>query len=139
MGTFYVLTGAVFPVAVIGGASHALLAMGLLMHHHLSDISSDLQATPRKLTTVALVAITLGIGKAPLVELVYFLLALVIGVAGALLFHPVFWITMPITLGCMWVALTTHPEDIWSITNREYKLYALIISDAVAKAIFLLY
>ncbi len=139
VGTFYVLTGTIYPMVVIGGAIHALLAMGLLMHHHLSDISSDLQANPRKLTTVALVSITLGIGKTPLVELVYFLMALVLGVAGALLFHPVFWITIPITLGCMRVALTTHPEDILSITNQEYLLYWLIIGDAVSKTVFLFY
>lgn len=136
-GTFYVLTGTVHPTAVIGGAIHALLAMGLLMHHHLSDISSDLQATPRKLTTVALTTITLGITKAPLVELVYFLHALIMGVVGALLYHPVFWITIPTTLGCMKVALTTHPEDILSITNQEYLLYWLIIGDAVCKTVFL--
>jgi len=137
VGTCYVLTGAIYPVAVIGGAIHALLSIGLLMHHHLSDISSDLQANPRKLTTVALAAITLSIAKAPLVELVYFFLALVTGIAGALLFHPVFWVTIPFSLGCMWVAITTHPQDIINITNQEYLLYCLIIGDAVAKAVFL--
>jgi len=138
-GTFYVLTGTIYPVVVIGGAIHALLAMGLLMHHHLSDISSDLLAAPRKLTTVAWVAVTLGLNRAPLVEGVYFLIALIIGVAGALLFHPVFWITIPFTLGCMRAALITHPEDIISITNQEYLLYWLIIGDAVTKAVFLFY
>jgi len=86
-----------------------------------------------------LVSITLGMDRTPLVELVYFLLAFLVGVAGAILFHPVFWITIPSTLGCMWVSLTTKPQDITSITNKEYFIYGLIISDAVIKAIFLIY
>ena len=139
VGTFYVLTNTVNETILIASAIQALLAIGLLMHHHLSDISSDLQATPQKLTTVALVGITLGMKKTPLVEFVYFLLALLMGVIGALLFHPVFWITVLAALGCMAVALTTVPEDIMSITSQEYLLYYLIIGDAVAKTAFLFY
>ena len=103
------------------------------------DISSDLQATPRKLTTVALVEITLGMAKTPLVEFVYFLLALLMGIVGALFFHPVFWITVVVALGCMVIALTTAPEDIPSITTQEYLLYGLIIGDAVTKTALLFY
>jgi len=138
-GTFYVLTGTLQPVVLIAGIIHALLAIGLLMHHHISDISSDLQAVPPKLTTVALVGITLGTRKTPLVELVYFLLALLMAVVGGIFFHPVFWITVPAALGCMGAALTTLPEDIMSITNKEYLLYWLIIGDAVTKAFLLFY
>jgi len=138
-GTFYVLTGTLQTEVMIAGGIHALLAIGLLMHHHISDISSDLQAVPPKLTTVALVGIKLGMRKTPLVELVYFMLALLMAVVGGIFFHPVFWVTVPITLGCMGAALTTIPEDISSITNKEYLLYWLIIGDAVIKAILLLY
>jgi 1,4-dihydroxy-2-naphthoate octaprenyltransferase len=137
VGTCYVLTHKIPGIVLIAGAIHALLAIGLLMHHHLSDISSDLKSTPRKLTTVAWVAITLGVKKTFLVELVYFLLALLTGVAGALFFHPVFWITLPVALGCMGVALNTVPEDILSITTHEYLLYGLIISDAITKTALL--
>lgn len=136
-GTFYVLSATLHPIIHIAGGIHALLAIGLLMHHHLSDISSDLQSTPCKLTTVALVAITLGMKKTPLVELIYFLLALLVGVAGGLYFHLVFWITVPAALGCIGAALTTIPEDIKSITHREYLLYYLIIGDAVVKTVLL--
>src|SRR5665647_713696 len=101
VGTFYVLTGTLKPVVLVAGGIHALLAIGLLMHHHISDISSDLQATPCKLTTVALVGSTLGMQSTPLVELLYFLLALLLGVVGGIFFHPVFWITVPTALGCM--------------------------------------
>ena len=73
--TFYVLTNTVNETLLIASTIQALLASGLFMHHHLRDISSHLQATPRKLTTVALVASTLGVGKTPVVEFVYFLLA----------------------------------------------------------------
>lgn len=137
VGTFYVLTGTLKPVVLVAGGIHALLAIGLLMHHHISDISSDLQATPCKLTTVALVGSTLGMQSTPLVELLYFLLALLLGVVGGIFFHPVFWITVPTALGCMAAALTTIPEDIISITNKEYLLYWLIISDAVVKMLWL--
>jgi 1,4-dihydroxy-2-naphthoate octaprenyltransferase len=137
VGTFYVLTGTLKPVVLVAGGIHALLAIGLLMHHHISDISSDLQATPCKLTTVALVGSTLGMQSTPLVELLYFLLALLLGVVGGIFFHPVFWITVPAALGCMAAALTTIPEDIISITNKEYLLYWLIISDAVVKMLWL--
>ncbi len=133
------LTNTVHGFVIIAGAIHALLAIGLLMHHHLSDISSDLQSIPRKLTTVALVEITLGIEKTPLVEFIYFLLALLLGAAGALFFHqPVFWITVPIALGCMITAFITIPKDILSITTQEYLLYGLVIGDAVCKTALLI-
>ncbi|MGI5921007.1 MAG: prenyltransferase [Syntrophomonadaceae bacterium] len=133
VGTFYVLTHHINGMVVIAGAIHALLAIGLLMHHHLSDISSDLQSTPRKLTSVALVGVTFGMPKTIWVESVYFLLALLLAVIGVWFFHPVFWITILTSAGCLKAALTTVPEDISSITNREYFLYALIIGDAVIK------
>jgi 1,4-dihydroxy-2-naphthoate polyprenyltransferase len=136
-GTYYVLTGTVHGLVLIAGSIHALLAIGLLMHHHLSDISSDLQAVPPKLTTVALVSIKLGMRKTPLVELVYFLLALLMGIAGGIFFHPVLWVTVPTALGCIGVALTTNPEDLVGIANRQYILYGLIIGDAASKTALL--
>jgi 1,4-dihydroxy-2-naphthoate octaprenyltransferase len=139
VGTYYVLTGTVQVIVLIAGAIHALLAIGLLMHHHLSDISSDLQAVPPKITTVALVSITLGMRRTPWVEIVYFFLALVLGVIGAFFFHPVFWITVPTALGCMGVGLTADPEDIVSIADKQYLLYGLIIGDAVVKTAVLFY
>lgn len=138
VGTFYVLTGTVKPTIIVAGGIQALLAMGLLMHHHISDISSDLQATPRKLTTVALVGSTLGIKSTPLVGLLYFSLALILGGWGIIFFHPVFLITVLSALGCIAVELTTNPEDIISITNKEYLLYGLIIGDAVVKMLWLI-
>jgi hypothetical protein len=113
--------------------------MGLLMHHHISDVSGDLQANPRKLTTVALAASSLGMGKTPLVEVVYFFLALIIGIAGANFSHPVFWVTVPAACGCIAAALATDPEDIMSITHREYLIYGLIAGDAVIKTIWLIW
>lgn len=139
VGTFYVLTHSVTSIILVAGTIHALLAIGLLMHHHLSDISSDLQSTPRKLTTVAWVGISLGMAKTTWVEFVYFFLALLMGVIGILFFHPVFGITIPVALGCMAVALTTLPEDISNITAKEFLLYGLIIGDAVAKTVFLFF
>ncbi len=138
VGTFYVLTDSLQLAALFAGGIHALLAIGLLMHHHLSDISSDLKATPRKLTTVALVAMIMGIERTPLVELLYFLLALLLGIMGGLFYNPVFWFTVPTALGCIGTALTTIPDDIGSITRREYLLYGLIIGDAVSKTAWLL-
>lgn len=139
VGTFYVLTRTIEPAPLIAGGIHALLAIGLLMHHHISDIHSDLQAVPRKLTTVAWVSLMTGIKATPLVELFYFLLALIAGAAGGLYYHPVLWITVPAALGCIGTALTTNPEDIISITRQEYLLYCLIIGDALAKTTWLFY
>lgn len=138
VGTFYVLTYTVQGIVLIAAAIHALLAIGLLMHHHLSDISSDLRSIPRKLTTVALAAITMGISKTPLIESFYFLLALLLGLAGTIWFHPVFIITIPVSIACIAAALTTIPDDIMSITAHEYLLYGLIIGDAVVKTAWLL-
>jgi 1,4-dihydroxy-2-naphthoate octaprenyltransferase len=139
VGTFYVLTGNLQPIIIIAGGINSLLAMGLLMHHHISDVKSDLQANPQKLTTVALVGSYLGMERTPLVELAYFFLALLTGVTGGIFFHPVFWVTVPAALGCIAVALTTDPEDIMSITRREYLIYWLIVSDAVIKTIWLIW
>lgn len=138
-GTFYVFARTINTTVLTAGAIHALLAIGLLMHHHLSDISSDLQASPRKLTTVALVKITHGIEKTPLVELIYFFIAFIAGIAGAQFLNPVFWVTMPMAFGCIGVALMTDPDSIKSITWHEYWLYFLIISDAVIKTSLLFY
>jgi 1,4-dihydroxy-2-naphthoate octaprenyltransferase len=139
VGTFYVLTGNLQPIIIIAGGINSLLAMGLLMHHHISDVKSDLQANPRKLTTVALVGNTLGMRKTPLVAMTYFLLALLMGVVGGWFFHSIFWITVPAALGCIIATLTTAPENIKSITNREYFIYWLIIGDAVIKTLLLFY
>lgn len=138
-GTFWVLTAAIQPLIVLAGCIHALLAMGLLMHHHLSDISSDLESSPQKLTTVALMATTYGMKKTVLVESFYFLLALIAGIVGTILYHPVLWVTVPSALGCIGAALNTDPEQIPSITRQEYLLYILIIGDAVVKTLLLFY
>jgi len=138
-GTFWVLTAKIQPVILVAGGIHALLAIGLLMHHHLSDISSDLESSPPKLTTVALAATTLGIKQTILIETFYFLLAFIVGMVGTLYFHPVLWVTVPTALGCIGAALNTDPEDIPSITQQEYLLYFLIIGDAVIKTILLFY
>ena len=126
------------PAVLLAGAIHALLAMGLLMHNHISDVSSDLTAHPRKLTTVALVASKTGMSGTPLVEVLYFSMALLLGVWGGSSFHPVLWITLPSALGCIIAALVTDPEDIASITNRQYLIYAFIIGDAGLKTLYLL-
>ncbi|MEN6462760.1 MAG: prenyltransferase, partial [Syntrophomonas sp.] len=139
VGTFYVLTTTLQPTIIVAGGINALLAMGLLMHNHISDVGSDLQANPQKLTTVALVGNTLGMKKTPLVATAYFLLALLLGIVGVCFFHSIFWITVPAALGCIIATLTTAPENIKSITNREYFIYWLIIGDAVIKTLLLFY
>lgn len=138
VGTFYVLTGTIHPVVLVAGGIHSLLAIGLLMHHHLADIVGDLAASPRKLTTVALAALALGTNRSQLVGVAYFVLALVTGVIGGLFFHPVFWVTIPYALACAYVTLTTRPGNICDITVKEYCLYWLIIGDAVTKTVLLL-
>ncbi len=137
VGTFYVLTHTLNGTVFIAGAIHGLFAIGLLMHHHISDITGDLASSPRKLTTVALAELTLGNTKTPLVAIAYFLLAFITGIAGALYFHPVFWVTVPAALGCIGTALFTDPKNIQNITASEYLIYAFIICDAVAKTVLL--
>jgi len=137
-GTYYLLAFDMQPAVLLAGAIHALLAMGLLMHNHISDVSSDLTADPRKLTTVALVASKMGMPGTPLVEVLYFSMALLLGIWGGSSFHPVLWITLPSALGCIIAALVTDPEDIASITNRQYLIYAFIIGDAGLKTLYLL-
>jgi 1,4-dihydroxy-2-naphthoate octaprenyltransferase len=134
-GTYYLLDFHLKTEVMVAGVIHALLAMGLLMHNHISDVSSDLLAEPRKLTTVALVAIKIGMVGTPLVEITYFSLALLLGIWGGLNFHPVFWITLPSALGCIMAALATDPENVTSITERQYLIYVFIIGDALAKTL----
>lgn len=137
-GTYYLLTFDLQPAVLMAGAIHAWLAMGLLMHNHISDVSSDLTAQPRKLTTVALVAAKTGMRNTPLVEVVYFFLALLLGIWGGINYHRVLWITVPSALGCISAALTTRPEDMASITGRQYLIYGFIIGDVVLKTLYLL-
>lgn len=133
VGTFYVLTGTINGTILWAGAIHALLAIGLLMHHHQSDIDSDLQAFPRKYTTVAMVSLTMGRRKTIWVGFIYFLLAVLAGIVGAVVLDPVFWVTVPAASGCMLVTATTIPDDILNITAREYLLYALIIAAGITQ------
>lgn len=136
-GTFYILTGYLNLMAVTAGAINAMLAIGLLMHHHISDIKSDLQAWPPKVTTVAWAARNLGIKSTVLIEVLYFLIALITGIGGGLILHPVFWISVPVAMCCIAAALNTDPENIMSITKNEYLLYSLIIGDAILKTALL--
>jgi 1,4-dihydroxy-2-naphthoate octaprenyltransferase len=136
-GTCYLLAFDLQPAVLIAGAIHALLSMGLLMHNHISDVSSDLSADPQKLTTVALVAGKTGMSGTPMVEVIYFTLAFLLGLWGGGSFHPVLWITLPSALGCITAALATDPEDIASITSRQYLIYIFIIGDVIAKTIWL--
>jgi 1,4-dihydroxy-2-naphthoate octaprenyltransferase len=138
VGTFYVLTGTIQPAVLAAGAIHGLLAIGLLMHHHLSDIPADLRAQPPKMTTVAAAGCMLSIKQSHLVGVVYFTLALLTGVAAGLYLHPVLLITVPFALACAWLELGTNPLNVDDITHKEYLLYWLVFGDAAVKTAWLL-
>ncbi|WP_018131389.1 prenyltransferase [Effusibacillus pohliae] len=127
LGTYYVLTGSLSTPVVWAAAIHSLLCVAWLMQHHLSDIDADLEATPRKMTTVAYVAARWGKQAAPYVAAAYFLLAAFVSFLATLAVHPIFLFSVFCSLMGAAAAWNTNPFNIGNITFNQLRMIAVTI------------
>ncbi|GAX88716.1 prenyltransferase [Effusibacillus lacus] len=127
LGTYYVLTGSISISIVWASVIHSLLCTAWLMQHHLSDIDSDLQASPRKLTTPAYVAMRWGKKYTPHVAAAYFLLAAFVSIMATLGVHRIFIFSLVCSLLGALAAWNTNPRNIGNITFNQIKMIAVTI------------
>lgn len=131
LGTYYELTGSLSVLIIWAAMIHSLLCVSWLMQHHLSDIDSDLQATPRKLTTVAIVAFRWGKQTSRHVVAAYFLMSAFISIIATLSVHHLFVVSLITSLIGAIVAWNTNPYNIANITLNQVKMIALTIVHAL--------
>ncbi len=134
IGTFYVLTGSITSYAAAGAVLHATFSVAWLMQHHLPDMEADLMATPRKMTTVALVCHRWGLTRTKYVVAGYFLLLTVLGLVFGIRYNPAFFVSAFFGAACIMLAYGTNPADIRQITGRQVGMIVLSISHALSLA-----
>jgi 1,4-dihydroxy-2-naphthoate octaprenyltransferase len=135
LGTFYILTGHLTSLVAAASILHAAFSTAWLMQHHLPDIEADLQASPCKMTTVALVSRHWGQASAKYVVMYYFLLPVLLGLYFGLQYTPAFFISATFGVICMWLAYRTDSTDIKQTTSRQVKMIALSIGNALSLAL----
>lgn len=124
---FFVLTGSLTVPVIIAGATHALLAIGLLMVHHITDIRADLMANPPKVTSVAFVAEKFGRKRCSLVAAFYFFLAVSLSL-WAIVIQPVLVVSAFFALACFLITLKVNPDSVPDVTRRESLIFGLVIA-----------
>ena len=129
--SFYILKGNLTLAVVLAGITHGILSIGLLMFHHIADFSSDLLASPPKITTVAYVARKYGAKRCGLVAAFYFALIIPIGLISAL-YYPILLISVLFAVPCIILSMRVSPASIPDITVKETYIFALVISHALA-------
>lgn len=136
-GSFFVLTGHITVRVLVVGTLHGLFSLGWLMQHHLSDLFADLEALPPKITTVAFAYQRWGLTGAGAIPAAYFSLAALGGSVSGFFLNPVFFLAVVPALLCIYLAVTTDPLDVYSITGREKGMIALTSGHAVVLAVLL--
>ena len=129
--TYFIFTETVSGKVLLAAALQALFAVGLLMFHHISDVSSDLAANPPKITTVAYAAGKWGQARCNLVAVLYFALIIPLSLIG-LFWHPVFILSAIFALPCIFLSYRVKTCSVRDITARESWIFALVITHAVA-------
>ncbi|MGE5577035.1 MAG: prenyltransferase [Syntrophothermus sp.] len=131
VGAFYILTRALTWPALLAGAIQATFCVGWLMQHHLPDIEADLRASPAKITTVALIRRRWGIPQTRWAAAIYFTVAALLGLAGALAGEPVFLVSTLLGVPAVALALLTNPESVPDITNKQLGMIRLTVAHAI--------
>lgn len=137
VGSYFVLTGNVTLQALTAGTLHGFFTLGWLMQHHLSDLFADLNASPTKLTTAAFAYKRWGPSGARLTPAAYFTLAALGGLMGGFIINPVFFLAVVPAFLCIYLAITTNPLDVHSITGKEKAMIALTTGHAAVLAVLL--
>lgn len=127
LGTYYVLTGTLSRPIIVASLIHGLLCVAWLMQHHLCDVDADLEAIPRKVTTVAFVAARWGKHLTPNVAATYFLLAAFISIIATLAVHKIFIFSVFCSLMGALAAWNTNPYNVGNITFNQIKMILLTV------------
>lgn len=128
---FFVLTGTITVSVIIAGVAHALLSIGLLMVHHITDIGADLMADPPKVTSVAFVAKKFGQKRCKMVAALYFFLTILLSLL-AMLFQPILVISAFFALACFFIALKVNPDSVSDVTRWESFIFGLVTAHSIA-------
>lgn len=130
LATYEALVGDLAFVAVAGSVLHGLLCVCWLMQHHLPDWWRDLHATPPKRTTIASLAAHLGLQRARLLVVVYFLLTFALAVGLSLISSRFVWTAMLALSG----AALAWRQDVFNqrqVAARELQMVAISLLNAV--------
>jgi len=136
-GSFFILTGGMSWQVITAGIIHGLITLGWIMQHHLTDIKSDLNAIPVKITTPAFVFKYWGIYATRFVPVLYFFFASIVSFAGAIFIKPILALSIISSSLCIYIAVMTDPSDVHSITAGEIKMLAIGSGNAAVLAILL--
>jgi 1,4-dihydroxy-2-naphthoate octaprenyltransferase len=135
--SYFVLTGGFDIFPFFAGVVQSTLVLGWLMQHHVPDISADLSAAPVKLTTPAYFYLRWGPQYAMMPSAMYFVLALVLSIAGYYYIHPVFLgMAFVAILGILAVA-STKSQDVMDVTRKQLFTTALIIINSMVFTIYI--
>jgi len=139
IGAFVILAGPPNPAVWAAAAIQATLSIAWVMQHHLPDVTSDLRASPTKVTTPAYFSRRWGLPAGRAVPAGYHLTAAVLSVVAGLSLHPAFLGSALLAgLGAR-EALATDVSSVPDITRRELRMIALTGANALFLALAFLF
>jgi len=139
LGTYFILTRQISWLVLAVASVHGTFSVAWLMQHHVADITSDLAATPPKITTVAAVAHRYGFPEARLVVAFYFSLLVVQSLLLGLWVHKIFVIPAVLGTAGICLALATDVDRVTDITRREVGMILLSALNTLALTFIFVY
>ncbi len=136
LGTYFILTRQLTWLTLAVASVHGIFSVAWLMQHHLADIGSDLDATPPKLTTAALVARRYGMPAARYTVALYFLLLAGQSSLLSLWLNKIFLIPAVLGIAGIYLALATDTAELSDITRRETAMILLSAFNTLALTIY---
>lgn len=130
LATYQALAGRLVFSAMAAAVLHGLLCVCWLMQHHLPDWWRDLQATPPKRTTIASLAGRLGLERARLLVVAYFMFTAALAFAFSLVSVRFAWTAALALCG----AALAFAQDVFNqrqVAARELQMVALSLLNAV--------
>lgn len=115
---------------------NALVCMGWVMVHHIPDIEADMQAVPKKQTTVVWFVERFGVGFARFPAFIYFFLAGACTIWVGAERTVAASITAIVVLAALIFILKINPKDLKQVTNCEKILLVIAIIIAIVLGIF---
>lgn len=115
---------------------NALVCMGWVMVHHIPDVEADMQAVPKKRTSVVWIVERFGIGFAHVPAFLYFLLAGLCTIWVGVERLKTALIVAALLLGALFLILKMNPKNLKQVTNVEKLLLLLAIIIAIVLGIY---
>ncbi|WP_405103652.1 prenyltransferase [Oceanobacillus sp. FSL H7-0719] len=115
---------------------NALVCMGWVMVHHIPDIEADMQALPKKQTTVVWFVERFGIGFARFPAFIYLLIAAICAVWTGMERTTAGLVTLGIMLAGMILIMRMNPENVKQVTVYEKLLLLFAVLIAIVLGVF---